>query len=154
MRALVLAVIVAGACPAGADTPPPGDWLSGYWLSCENGVQTAQTWIGAGSGTMLGVNVARRANGGIGFEHLRIGPGRDGLAFFGAPSGTAAVEFPATTVEARRLVFENLAHDFPHRVMFWREGSVLHARIEGDIDGTVEGMEWTFRRARHDARCR
>jgi hypothetical protein len=153
MRVIVLAIALGLAAPARGAEAPGADWLSGYWLSCAGGVQTAQTWLGAGSGVMLGVNVERKAGARVSFEHLRIGPGAQGLAFFGAPSGTAAVEFPVKTIERQGFVFENPAHDFPQRVSFRRQGEMLHARIEGHMDGRLQAFDWTFHRAPHDAAC-
>ena len=43
-------------------------------------------------------------------------------------------------------MFENPSHDFPQRVIYWREGSVLAARVEGQIDGRTEGEEWRLSR--------
>ncbi len=30
-----------------------------------------------------------------------------------------------------RVVFENTAHDFPQRIIYWKDGNDLRARIEG-----------------------
>jgi hypothetical protein len=46
-------------------------------------------------------------------------------------------------------VFENLNHDFPQRIIYWREGeSTLHARIEGSIKGKERKEEWHWRKSR------
>jgi hypothetical protein len=61
MRAhwISLALLTA-ACGAPAQAPPSPtpDWISGYWLSCEDG-EVAESWIGAGAGVMLGANLTR-----------------------------------------------------------------------------------------------
>ena len=42
-------------------------------------------------------------------------------------------------------MFENLARDFPHRVMYWMEADgAMKARIEGTIQGKARVMEWRF----------
>ena len=109
-----------------------------------------ETWIGAGSGVLLGVN--RSPDG---FEFLRIADnGRGGLSYFSMPNGSSpATEFAMASNEAQRVVFSNPAHDFPQRVIYERTGDRLHARIEGEINGAAQGMDWNFRRAEADERC-
>ena len=41
-------------------------------------------------------------------------------------------------------MFENAAHDFPQRVLYWREGEFLKARIEGTLKGKERAQEWRF----------
>ena len=63
--AAVSFVVGVGACGVSAQAPPSAapDWMSGYWLSCDGGRETAESWIGAGTGTLLGTNLS-----GGGFE--------------------------------------------------------------------------------------
>ena len=42
----------------------------------------------------------------------------------------------------------NLAHDFPQRVIYRRDGERLAARIEGTVGGQARGKEWVFQRVR------
>jgi hypothetical protein len=58
------------------------------------------------------------------------------------------VEFRAKEVGESRVVFENATHDFPQRVIYWKEGEVLAARIEGTIRGKERSEEWRFKPAR------
>lgn len=140
------------ATPAAAQPAPAPDWMSGYWLSCEDDEQVAESWIGAGSTTLLGVNHTRNARG-VRFEFLRIAPSAAGYSYFAQPSGRPPTEFPLKETGGQRVVFENPAHDFPQRILYWREGDVLTARVEGVIGGRGESMQWRFRRAEQDSRC-
>jgi hypothetical protein len=149
MRALVLAVVLAG-CGATAQAPARDlDWMGGYWLACDRG-ETAETWVGAGRGVLVGTNLS-----GSGFEFLRIAPNEAGaIVYFAMPGGRAPpTEFPLVSNADQRAVFENPAHDFPQRVIYERDGETMVARIEGMIDGAEQGMEWRFTRAELDARC-
>ena len=49
---------------------------------------------------------------------------------------------------ATRVVFENLSHDFPQRIIYSRKGKQLCARIEGTLQGKEEGEEWCWDKAR------
>ncbi|MGE0046715.1 MAG: DUF6265 family protein [Hyphomonadaceae bacterium] len=153
-----LALVAAGygllATAAFAQAPAAPDWLSGYWISCEGGRQASETWTGSGSGTLLGQGLTRRADGRVNFEMMRIAPGSaGGLSFYAMPDGAPVTEFRMIAHDARRVVFENPAHDFPQRVIYERRGRTLHARIEGVMDGAAQGMDWRYRRARFDSRC-
>jgi len=149
---LISLALLTAACGATAQAPPSPtpDWMSGYWLSCEDG-EIAESWIGAGAGVMLGTNLSSGAQSG--FEFLRIAEnGRGGLSYFSMPNGRSpATEFTMVTLVENRAVFENLAHDFPQRIIYERDGDALHARIE-DAGGR-QGMDWRFHRAEQDTRC-
>ena len=72
---------------------------------------------------------------------MRIEPRGEGLVFIAQPSGRPPTQFVSSTITANRIVFENLAHDFPKRIVYWREGDQLCARVEGD-GGEGEGWCW------------
>lgn len=150
MRTLFVAVcawVLGGA--AYAQTP---DWLAGAWLMCGRGQEISETWVGAGSGVLVGVGLTRGATGRVSFEHMRIAPNPAGVvSFYGSPDGAPATEFPMVSQTSNRIVFENRAHDFPQRVIYAREGSQLNARVE-DVAG-ANAMQWRYRHARLGERC-
>jgi hypothetical protein len=49
---------------------------------------------------------------------------------------------------AGEATFENLAHDFPQRIIYRKCGDDLCARIEGMMDGRLEAMAWRYSRAK------
>ncbi len=154
MRASLFSLaLLATASVASAQAPPSIPyWMAGYWLSCEDGTQTAEHWLGAGSGTLLGTNLTQGEQ--TSFEFLRVAANeRGGFSYYSMPNGAPVTEFTMTSNENHRAVFENPSHDFPQRVIYRREGNRLHARIEGEIGGRVEGQDWTFRRTRPDQNC-
>ncbi|QGZ93279.1 DUF6265 family protein [Terricaulis silvestris] len=144
-----LGLSACGVSAQGAASTSP-DWISGYWLSCVDGRETAESWIGAGTGTLLGAN-----SSGGGFEFLRIAANEDGgLSYYSMPNGASPpTAFAMTSYADQRVVFENPQHDFPQRIVYERDGDVMVARIEGPMDGRTESMEWRFQRAEQDAHC-
>lgn len=149
MRALVMALVLAG-CGATAQAPERDlDWMSGYWLACEGG-ETAETWVGAGRGVLMGTSLSDG-----GFEFLRIAPNETGaVTYYAMPGGRAPpTAFPLVSNAGRRAVFENPEHDFPQRVIYHRDGETMTARIEGAMNGQDQHMEWRFARAELDTRC-
>jgi len=140
---LALGIAATASTPAVAQQAELPTWTIGHWISCADGVQVTETMQGDPRGALLGSNltVGRQA----GFEFYRIARNaRGGISFFAQPRGNPAVEFPAKSLEADRVVFENLEHDFPQRILYWREGSGLAARIEGTLQGKAESEEWHF----------
>lgn len=111
----------------------------------------AENWIGAGAGTLLGTNLTRGEQ--TGFEFLRIAANTSGgYSYYSMPGGRSPpTEFAMVSLERERAVFENLAHDFPQRIVYERNDDALHARIES-ADAS-QGMDWNFRRAEVDAVC-
>lgn len=154
---LLACVALAGACAAAAQQgAPPNiapDWMSGYWLSCAGGEEVAENWFGAGAGVLLGTNLTRSSR--TSFEFLRIASNaQGGLSYYSMPNGRSpATEFAMVSNDGRRAVFENPAHDFPQRIIYARDGDVLTARIEGPVNGRIEGIDWRFQRAAPDTRC-
>jgi hypothetical protein len=83
------------------------------------------------------------------FEFLRIEKTSDGITYFAAPKGrNPPTPFKAVRIEDRRVVFENPQHDYPQRVIYWREADgTMHARIEGNERGKEKSSEWTWQPA-------
>ncbi len=145
-------IALSSLAPAQAGAPLP-TWMAGHWLSCAGGEQVVENWI-AGETILVGTNVTRGKTR-ESFEFLRVGAnGKDGLAYFSMPDGAPVTAFNMVLHEGQRAVFENKGHDFPQRILYRREGDVLHARIEGDVNGKVEGVEWTFSAARIGQGCK
>lgn len=155
-----MAALTIGGCAADARQPADLSWLSGYWVKCADGQQVSETWGSMRDGMMVGMN---QTSGGDGpaWEFLRIAPiGGDGdnkdvLAYFAQPGGQPATVFALTPAEsgAAKAVFENVAHDFPQRIIYSRDGATLSVRIEGMMGGKLEGMEWSFTSAPLNQAC-
>jgi Domain of unknown function (DUF6265) len=85
----------------------------------------------------------------VGFEHFRIAKENGAITYFSSPGGAPPTPFRLKSVENRRAVFENLEHDFPQRIVYWLEpDGRLGARIEGEMEGKQEAMEWKWERRR------
>lgn len=132
---------------------PDLSWMSGYWLDCSNGREASETWSDPRAGLMVGSAVTVSRNGRPSFEVSHIGMTPQGFAYVAQPGGAPPTVFVMTENEGSRAVFSNPENDFPQRVIYWRDGEVLRARIEGDINGQMQSMEWRFDRAELNARC-
>ncbi|NOT33754.1 MAG: hypothetical protein HOP12_06235 [Candidatus Eisenbacteria bacterium] len=122
-------------------------WLSGSWGGVRDGVQYEEHWTSAEGGMLVGMHRDLRAGRTVGFEFLRVSQRGDTIQYVSLPNGRGETHFPLKTLESRRVVFENLAHDFPQRVIYWQSHpDSLSARIEGDVNGKLESMQWAWAR--------
>jgi hypothetical protein len=148
MARLALAALFFSTCtlaqsPAKVDSL---DWLAGSWVSESARGKVAETWLGPGNGLMVAANLSTFANGRKTFEFLRIAETSAGFSYFASPGGQPPTEFRLKEAGEKRVVFENAAHDFPQRILYWRDGEALMARIEGTLKGEAKHQEWRFTR--------
>src|SRR5688500_16173975 len=146
MRSM-LAMLFLGSTAAFAQAPAKVeslDWMSGAWVSESPRAKVSESWLGPGNGLMVAVNLSTFANGRKSFEFLRIAETPEGFSDFASPGGKAPVEFKLREMGEKRVVFENAAHDFPQRILYWREGEALLARVEGKVKGEEKGQQWRF----------
>jgi len=123
-------------------------WMTGTWTQSNGDEFVSETWLGPGNGLMVAVNLTTRGPTRKSFEFLRIADTPDGFSYYASPGGKAPTEFRMKEQGERRVVFENAAHDFPQRILYWRDGEHLIARIEGKIGEKERSEEWRFSRAR------
>ena len=146
-RALLLFLLASSSAFAQVPRVEALGWMTGTWVSESPRGRVAETWLGPGNGLMVAANLSTFANGRKSFEFLRIAETSEGFSYLASPGGKAPVEFKLKELAQRRVVFENASHDFPQRVLYWREGDSLVARIEGTVRGESRSQEWRFSRA-------
>jgi hypothetical protein len=118
-------------------------WLAGDWRRCQNGEIVEERWLGPRGEMMVGANLTS-SPGRVSFENLRITRSDDAWTFWGSPGGRTPVPFRMIEGGAQRAVFANPEHVFPARIVYWREGDELLARIEGTIRDQPAAKEWRF----------
>ena len=143
-------LIVLGLSVASQDSASDrARWLSGCWELRAQGRLTLEMWMPPAGNMMIGgsrtvVNGAVRE-----FEHLRIKADGGKLTYTALPSGQNETSFPAKEVTDSSLVFENLSHDFPQRIIYRKRGAdSIVARIEGPgPNNSTRGFDFPMRRA-------
>jgi hypothetical protein len=117
-------------------------WMAGTWQSTADGVRMEEHWTSAEGGLMLGLHrdlTPKKTS----FEFIRIEHRGDSLVYLAMPGGRPPTEFTLKSATAGRIVFENLAHDFPQRIIYWSAESQLCARVE---DAKEQGEQWCWTR--------
>ena len=137
--ALLFVTTLAHAVPA-----TDWSWLAGDWRRCQAGEIVEERWLGPRGEMMIGANLTSSTKGQATFESMRIARSDDGWTFWPSPGGRPAVPFRLVESGAERAVFANPEHVFPARIVYWREGGELLARIEGTIKDKPATVEWRF----------
>ena len=102
-----------------------------------------ERWLGPRGGLLIGANLTS-SKGRASFENLRIASSDDTWTYWASPMGRTPVPFRMVEAGAQRAVFANPEHGFPARIVYWREGDELLARIEGTIKDRPAAVEWRF----------
>ena len=149
-RLSLCAALVAAAAPALAanETAAQFGWLQGCWQATGGEPGSGENWTSAAGGTLLGVSRTVKGGRTVAHEFVQIRETEPGkLAYIAQPSGQAQATFPLAHSSETRVVFENLAHDFPQRIIYRREGTrLLFARIEGEMKGKLKGIDCPMER--------
>ena len=154
MRISIAALALALATTAGAqETAAPAliedlAWMAGAWVQEADGVTTRETWLAPLGGAMGGVGQTNRPDGKTSFDFMSITTEAAGLTFTARIEGQSPTPFVLKAGRAGEAMFENLAHDFPQRIIYRQCGEDLCGRIEGVMDGQAQGFDWRYRRVR------
>jgi hypothetical protein len=152
MMRLICAVAVIGVLSSGrveqAPKPTLNDlsWMAGSWSgSTAGGIEMEEHWTAPKGNSMIGVHRDVGKGRTLLFEFLRIEQQGDQIVYLSMPNGRSpATAFPLKEVTGTRVVFENPTHDFPQRIIYWKDGNDLRARIEGTIKGKAGSEEWRW----------
>lgn len=136
------ALAAQGTKPAIADLA----WMAGSWSGESSGIQMEEHWTAPKGNSMVGLHRDVGKGRTLLFEFLRIEQQGDQIVYLSMPNGRSpATRFSLKELSATRVVFENPAHDFPQRIIYWKDGNDLRARIEGTRNGKTGGEEWRWR---------
>ena len=120
-------------------------WLEGRWVGEKDGIASEEFWTSARGGALLGLHRDVKGDALLSWEFFRVEKTPKGIVYFASPRSAPPTPFTLVESGPERAVFENLAHDFPQRILYWRdEAGALHARIEGPQGSKTVSEEWTW----------
>jgi len=152
---VLAAVIVFPGSVAGQEQKASADglgWMAGCWeLNARGGAMViSEQWMKPAGGTLIGMS--RTVSGGktVAYEFIRIVTDAEGISYVAKPSSSKdETVFKIAKSSPTELVFENLAHDFPQRIIYRNGGTdSLNARIEGTKGGKLSGMDIPMKRVK------
>src|SRR6186997_1946359 len=149
MLRLSAAFFVVAALFGGDQTPKPTldslAWMAGSWGGTLRGIEMEEIWTAPKGNSMIGIHRDVAKGRTRLFEFLRIEQQGDQIVYLSMLNGRSpATPFPLKELSGTRVVFENPTHDFPQRIIYWKDGSDLRARIEGTMNGKAGSDEWRW----------
>jgi len=147
MTRIVCAWLLLSGTLVQAQKPALSDlaWLAGSWTGMSQGIEMEEHWTAPKGNSMVGLHRDVGKGRTLLFEFLRIEQQGDQIVYLSMPNGRSpATPFPLKEVSGTRVVFENQTHDFPQRIIYWKDGNDLRARIEGSQNGKTAGEEWRW----------
>jgi len=121
------------------------DAMAGCWEHKDpaKGLFISEQWMSPAGTSILGMGRTVKSGKTVGFEFMRIEQNADGLFFIAKPhENKEETAFKLKSSTLNEVVFENLEHDFPQRVIYKLLGTKLVGRIEGNQDGKFLGIDF------------
>jgi hypothetical protein len=120
--------------------------MAGSWASTDGAKTSEEHWTKPAGGMMLGLHRDTEGQK-TAFEFLRIEEAAGKITYLASPQGQSSTPFELVESAAQRVVFANPAHDFPQRILYWREGESLCAAVEGPMNGETVSERWCWKPA-------
>lgn len=149
-----LSIVLAAIALAGSAQAAPADhvqalaWLAGSWVQRGENLTVREIWTVPQDGAMAGASQTNRAGRKPFVEFMTITAEPTGATFTARIEGQPPTPFVLKAGPPDEATFENLAHDFPQRVIYRRCGQDLCARIEGTVNGKPQSQDWRYARER------
>lgn len=127
-------------------------WILGTWemqAPDGSGVFTEQ-WQRADGNMLHGTGMMVSGNDTVFSEKLQL-VNEQGVLWYiptiGDQNGGRPVRFKEKSISANEIVFENMDHDFPQRIIYQRKGNNgLYARVEGMQSNALRKEEFSFKK--------
>jgi hypothetical protein len=120
--------------------------MTGTWREIDGTTVTREIWLAPLDGAMGGVGQTTKPGKPAKFEYMSITAEPAGVTFTAVLKGQAPTPFVLKPGPDGEAVFENLAHDFPQRVIYRRCGVQLCGSIAGVTEGKSLSIEWRYDR--------
>ncbi|MEP7074778.1 MAG: DUF6265 family protein [Acidobacteriota bacterium] len=127
------------------------DWMAGCWeqKDAAKGVYFSEQWMKPAGTSILGMGRTVKDGKTATFEFMRIEQNTDGIFFIAQPKeNKEETAFKLKNSTLNEVVFENLGHDFPQRVIYEHGGTKLIGRIEGTESGKTLAFDFPMTKVR------
>jgi hypothetical protein len=140
-------VLVFSACSRKADLRSFA-WLEGKWVGRYDTVPIFEQWKPADGKIMYGRGGVLSEKDTVFAEKISIEEREDGLYYIAVVKGNpGAAEFKFTGFKNDTAVFENPEHDFPQRVLYFKDGeSTFYACVDGKFNGKYVKEEFKYKK--------
>ncbi|MDZ4822649.1 MAG: DUF6265 family protein [Flavobacteriales bacterium] len=122
--------------------------LAGRWEDTGTKSDQVEVWTRHDDKTLWGRGFVLDGNDTTFIEYLAIQPVNDTLSYLARVSSQNSgeiIRFPMKTQSGSKIVFENMQHDFPQRIVYeLKNDSVLDVFVEGVEGGTNRRIDFNF----------
>ena len=128
------------------------EWISGCWASDDGKERIEESWMKPAGQSMIGMSRTVAGGRTVFTEYLQIREANGQIAYIvSLGMGAKPVAFKLIKSSDNEVVFENLEHDFPQRIIYRRQSAdALFARIEGQEKGVNKAMDFPYKRSKCD----
>lgn len=151
VRTLFVIIILAVSVCAQTTKIADLKWIAGCWeiSNAERKLLITEQWMQPAGGVMMGMSRTVRGGKISGFEFLRIVQDDTGINYISKPSqNKEETAFKLIRSSSTEAVFENPTHDFPQRIIYRLDKTMLRARIEGKMNGKDRGIDFPYTRVK------
>ncbi len=122
-------------------------WISGDWETAPGRMQIDEHWTKVAGGSLMGVSRTVAGGKTVFYEYLRIEARVAEIYYVAHPRArNPGTDFKLVRLTGQEALFENMAHDFPKRILYRRNGDgTLTARVEGDGTEKEKPQEFHYR---------
>lgn len=136
------------SCSSKKDDLGQFSWMSGKWKGRSGGFLFYEQWSAAEGNCMSGYGCEISAEDTVFSEKIVLE--QRGESFYYTPDvkeNGAPVDFKFTGADHDSLIFENPAHDFPQRIIYFHTAAdSMYACIDGKNKGRYTRIEFLFAR--------
>lgn len=148
----VVSVLALGSCSDHTAQIKNAEWLIGTWENkTERGI-IYETWIKINNVEFYGKSYILQDKDTIVFETIRLVEEQDSLFYIPTvenQNNALPVRFPSKFISENKLVFENIKHDFPQTISYYKIGTdSLIAEISGTKNGKETKQTFTMKRVK------
>jgi uncharacterized protein DUF6265 len=151
MKKLILfisAVTLLASCKNEKPSISDLTWLEGKWVGTSQGLKFFEEWQPLKGNLLAGAGWALSDQDTVFFEKVRIEQRGEDLFYIASVDGNDGdVDFKFTGYKNDSMVFENPKHDFPQRVVYFRNpDGKLYACVDGKDKGTFTRIEFSYQK--------
>jgi hypothetical protein len=144
---LMLTVIVLSSCSKKADLESFA-WLEGKWVGKYDSIPIFEQWKPAEGNVMYGRGGVLSGTDTAFAENIQIEERKDGLYYVAIVGDAGPANFKFTGYKNDTAVFEDPKHDFPQRVLYYKNADgTFYACVDGKYQGKYVKEEFNYKKA-------
>jgi len=147
VNSLLFFIIQINLCAQTKTSIEDISWLSGCWEMSEGDFIVTELRMAPTGNIMIGLSQTVSNNKTSGYEFLKIEEKEDKLVYTAIPSGQTETSFYQVLLNDTMVVFENMEHDFPQRIIYTLlNKDSFNARVEATENGELKGFDLQMKR--------